>query len=342
MAQDWYELILKTRAKKLIANAQQNGLDFPSFMKEAAKTGVSNDVDVLNYARLLKEDQNRKRSAEMQQGITSAVTAARQPPTSEQDLSQMRQTMTPEQYATTLASDTTKYLGSAPKTEEQFMGAMGRQQLPAEATFSDVQANPAFNFAKGELLGNADELAAARLKVQQDDLARKQKQIDEKNRLGDIRSTIAANELAFKRYKLGIGTQESWLDRADDTQKEFQKTANNLIELEGREKKLKKIISAGADEEGNILTQDQAEEAKNQLAEVETLLIQGEVQKKALADRVKQLTSEAYSQGEKVSKQSPKAFKEPGAEKPVTTPRMPGTLGGKVETREERRARLGY
>lgn len=337
--EDWYQDILSLRAKKIIRTAQENNLDFLSFMKEAARSGVSSDPDVLNYARLLKGQEQRQRSAQTQQQITGAVGRAMQAPTSETELGQMRETMTPEQYGETLKADTSRYLGSAPRTEEQFMGAMGRQTLSPETTYEDVQANPAFRFAQGELGSEADDLAKARLKVQQDAEARKAKQINEKNRLGDIRLKLQQNELDFKRYKLGVGTENKWLDRADDVEKRFQDTTQDLIELEGREKKLKKIISSGQDEEGNILIQEEMDNAKNQLAEVETMLLKGEAQKKALSERVKQLTSEAYSQGEKVRKQSPKAFQEPGAEKSPTGPAPSKSLS---ETVQERRARLKY
>jgi hypothetical protein len=172
---DYFKLAMKRRAMKLVEQAQQGELDYVSFIKQAAKSGVSDDPDVHNYALILRENQLQKRSAGKQSEITGAVGRAMQPqPVLQgQDLSNRAgaaATMDPEQYfAASQQPGVPSPAATAPiETEEQFSAAMGRQQLSPEIDTSDIASNPAYAFAQGALGSEQDELARARLKVQQD------------------------------------------------------------------------------------------------------------------------------------------------------------------------------
>jgi hypothetical protein len=339
---DWFDFQKDIRAKKLISQAEQGSLDFVAFMKEATKKGVAADPNVQSFAKLLREDQLRKMATEKQSAITGAVGRAIQTPsgvpnTSNEQLRQMQQTMPPEQYAQTLTSDTEKYLGNAPKKEEDFMGAMGRQQLPAEATFEDVQANPAFQFAKGQFPSESDELARARLKVQQDAEARKNRQIDKANELQGWRQKNAKEQLEFDKLKLQVtdrqqleGTADKWYLKAAQADADAVKAKAELKRWESQ------LNNAGTDKADPELADFSPQQIVAQIAMYEETLNNLEARAKEWRDVAASINDQ--SRFEKVfgmkGKARPRADQPaalPPQEKPperATTPAPAPTTGG--------------
>jgi hypothetical protein len=313
---DWYDSVIKMRAKKLINQAQQQGLGFVDFMREAARKGVSEDGDVINYAKILREDQLNQRSIGRQKGITSAVGRAMQPQTVEPQLKQMNEPMPLENYSEYLKPTQIP----APQSEEQFSGAMGRQQLPEDVTMEDVKSNPQYQFALGSLGSTEEELAKARLKLQQDEFARKQKQIDEKNRLGDLRLKLQDRDLQWKYYNAGVNAMKPEFENADDWDKKAEEASTDYGNAEAQLNQWKTIAKEIDKEGSEYFGQYTPEEVNAKIAEVETLMRHAKVQREEWGKRAMEIRRGAYERGSNISKGSKKTFTEPKPAAPQPTP----------------------
>lgn len=343
---DWYDTILKRRAKKLIGEAQDRGLGFVEFMKQASRSGLSEDSDIRNFASLLRENQLRSRGSEKQTEITGAVGAAMQPrpAMAESQLQTQRTSMSPEGYADQLAADPEVLRNApAPKTEEEFMGAMGRQPLSPEIDTADVTANPSYQFAKGALGSSEDELGKARLKVQQDAEARKNKQISEQHDQAALRLRLQDRELAWKYYNAGVNAQKPEFENADNWDVKAEEAQKDFGEAEAKLNKWKTVAKEIDKEGSEYFGQYTPEEVNAQLASIETLMRNAKAQKEAWVKKASEIRKMAYDRGSKISKGSEEAFKEPKptVTKPPASP-APATGGGITESVEQRRARLGY
>jgi hypothetical protein len=320
---DWYDSVIKMRAKKLINQAQQQGLGFVDFMREAASKGVSEDGDVQNYARILREDQLRQRSSGRQKAITGAVGRAMQPVPAapESQLQSMRTSLSPENYANQLSQNPEMLRNvPAPQTEEQFSGALGRQQLPEDTTMEDVKSNPQYQFALGALGNTEEELSKARLKLQQDELARKQKQIDEKNRLGNLRLKLQDRDLQWKYYNAGVNAMKPEFENADDWDKMAEEASKDFGTAESHLNRWKTIAKEIDKEGSEYFGQYTPEEVNAKIAETETLMRQAKVQREEWAKRATEIRKGAYERGSNISKGSKKTFVEPKPAAPQPTP----------------------
>lgn len=295
---DYYQMVLDSRAKKIINAAEEKGLGYSDVMREAAKAGVADNASVINYAKTLRNIQDIKN----QEQITGTVGRAMTMPGLEEAVS-----LPPREFAAKMQEQPSAY--QPPTTEEQFYGAMGRQQIPSDATMQDVIANPAYQFALGQLPGGSEEMGWARLKMQQEDLARKKAQGDEQNRLRAIGSKQKSYDNALQYYKLGlkyqegdIGASEKLNTLAEDAEKDRGFVEANLDKW----KKIKK----GSDEFGTYTP----EEADAQIAMLETQWNTLDTQAKALRDRAKNLRSGAYGKGRGISKGSKTVFEGPATE----------------------------
>lgn len=307
MAGDWYDTLIKMRAKKLINQAQKSGLGFATFMKEASKNGVSSDPDVQSYAAILHQELSRTRSEGRQSKIAGAVGKALAPQTLEPQMRQMSEPMPMEQYADYLKPTQT----SAPQTEEQFMGAMGRQPLSPDITTEDVNVNPQFAFARGSLTSEQDELANARLKVQQDAEARKLKQINEKQQQADLRLRLQDRELAWKYYNAGVNAMKPEFENADDWDKKAEEATTDFGEAEANLKKWKTIGAEIGKEDSEYFNQFTPQEVNAQIASFETLMRNAKTQKEMWAKKAVEIRKGSYERGSNISRGSKKTFEEP-------------------------------
>jgi hypothetical protein len=350
MMADFYDTILKVRAKKLITNAQQQGLDFTSFMKAAAKTGVASDPNVQSYAQLLREDQLRQRQSGMQAGITGAVGKAlqtRQPVVGSEQLMQRADqatTMSPQEYAQTLQGQPSVTDTATPQTREQLYGALGRQELPPDATFEDVKDNPQFQFAKEQFPGAEDELARARLKVQQDAEARKTKQIGKQREQADLRLRLQDRELAWKYYNAGVNAQKPEFLRADKWDQMAEGASKDLAKMEGRLDELNTIKKELNKPDSEYFGAYDPTEIDAQIAEAETLARNAKIQKDQWAKKATEIMSGAYERGGNISKGSKKTFEKPAGGAPAMSEMPPAPTGapGTAGTIQNYRDKFNY
>jgi len=335
---DWYETAKKMKAKKLINSAQQQGLDFVSFMKEAARSGVSGDVDIQNYAVILQQNEKRQRAEGKQSGIKGAVGRAlneQTPVVGSQELMQRADaaaTLPPEQYAQQIQGKPSVADTATPQTREQFYGALGRQDLPPEATFSDVEENPEFQFAKGQFPGVEDELARARLKVQQDAEARKKDQIGKNIENQELKAKIAKDRLNFDMLKLDVGSREARegaaekyrVDAADYDFKQNQKAS----ELK-KWKDIQKGMASGEEEMSDYTP----EQVNAQIAELESIVEGLKVNAQEARKRASELAKQSVFEARTGKKPKPTAANPP---EPAPAPSAaPGTAGAIQGYREK-------
>lgn len=313
---DYYQMILDSRAKKLLNKASQMGLDYRSVMKEAAKAGVADNPSVLNFVRTLKSESDIGRQKEIT-GAVGRATATTTPKGLDEALS-----TPPREFAQKIEANPQNYQGTEGiKTEEQFYNALGRETLSPETSFQDVQDNPAYQFARGALPSEGDELAKARIKIQQDAEARKKKQIDEQNKLGDLKLRLQDRDLAWKYYNAGVNAQKPEFENADNWDAKAEEASVDLGEAESTLDKWKTIkgeINKQGSEYFGAYTPEQVNAG---IAAAETLARNAKIQHESWHKKASEIRKLAYERGMNISRGSRKTFIEPKpAEAPAAAP----------------------
>lgn len=182
----------------------------------------------------------------------------------------------------------------APKTKEEF-NARVSQDLPPSTTTEQLNANAQYQTAARSFPGMEDDLAKARLKLQQDQEARKREQINKSNETQATKAKIASDRLAFDHLKLAVEsgqTNEKLAQGAAVLESEY---AKDLAKAEGRWKELDsklKILTDPTKSDEAMMMDETLDQVQGNMAELSPIIGQLQDRKKMAEQFVTKLTAE--------------------------------------------------
>lgn len=318
-----YEVRAQKTIAPIIGQLKEKGVDVNTLVKTLNTPGVAWP----QIESLLKVN----KAEGIQKGITAAVTdaASTEMPRGFDKL----MSASPQQGAQMLEQNPEAFKGMAvPQTKEELYGAVAGR-LPEGAMYSDLTANPTFQLTAGRYASQDDEMAKARLKLQQDAEARKKAQGDEANRLKGISARQKENDNALQYYKLGLRYQEGDINIAEKLNTSAEETKKDRGFVESQIDKWNQI-KKGATEFGVYSPEEIAANIAMYERQYNTL----DDQIKALEKRSSEIRNQAYGKGSEISKGSKKVFRggaatptpvAPAAPVRQTQPLNPDAIGAK-------------